>query len=291
MVGPAGEVAAARAAGVPPGFKLKASNGFSITAFGIEARKSKPAFVGVLARKRGEEAFYVARGTVTASSFQADFGDIGEIAVTFVSTGKVKTAHSHCNPQPFTFDAGYYEGKIAFHGELGYTDVQASKAPGDISFFLNIVCLGMSGGSGSFPLPGAELDVGSPRPGGATHLTIIKNRPTARTHFEADFSEVHDGIGIERSAIGFAPPGAFRFDSSIRAARLHLPAPFSGTGRFHRRARPGNRWTGDLTVDLPGKQDMALTGGRLQASMAYAHWSWHPDPDLRRFLTIQPPWR
>ncbi|HEV7400183.1 MAG TPA: hypothetical protein VGN84_07905 [Solirubrobacterales bacterium] len=85
---------------------------------------------------------------------------LGEIAVTFHPSGQTHTERSECGGKPLSFDSGYYEGRIAFHGEEGFTEVEASAAPGDLGFLLNIVCPGISGSSGGSFMPGAELDIG-----------------------------------------------------------------------------------------------------------------------------------
>jgi hypothetical protein len=187
----------------------------------------------VTGRKGG--AIYSAPATVSETSIQASLGALGEIAVTFHPSGQERKVRSKCGGKPVVFDSGYYEGTIAFHGEEGYTSVDATKASGDLGFLIDIVCPGISGGSGGSFLPGAQLDTyadGSPN---GARLKVVKNRPAARAHFEAGISEVHEGIAISRFTGAIERPAR---SSSIRRCRRrrcirrrHSPGPPNSTAR------------------------------------------------------------
>jgi len=257
---------------IPIGFKVEGSNGYSVFVFGVQARHGRPTSVGIVATHNRSEAIYFAPATVTDTSIEADLGALGEIAVTFRTSGRARSMRSRCGDRPVSFDAGHYEGAISFHGEEGYTEVEAQRGSGDVRFLLDLLCPGIGGGSGGPFMPGAELDVDPLGTGLGPDLKIVKNSPDARAHFEAGISEKHDGIAISRHVQIFAPPGSFEYDSNVRTATVRPPAPFSGTGRFRRTARRPNRWTGDLTVDLPGNSNVRLTGGDLRARLVHARW-------------------
>lgn len=263
----------------PPGFKIEASNGYSMFVFGVPAREGHPPTLAIFVTGKNDGAFYSAPATVTEKSIQASLGSLGEIAVTFHPSGKARPERSECGGKPFSFDSGRYEGTIDFHGEEGFTGIEATSAPGDLGFLLNIVCPGMSGSSGGAFMPGAELDLRANRSKTGPHLRVVKNRPKARAHYEVSVSEMSNGVSIERFAGLIAPAGTFSYDPKVQTATLHPPAPFSGSARFHQGAKPQNRWTGNLTVDLPGKAGVALTGGGLRAKLAHAHWDWHTSPE------------
>lgn len=232
----------------------------------------------VLGKRNG--AVYEVPATVTKTSMQASFGALGEIAVTFHPSGRATRVRPSCSGRSFAFDSGSYEGTIRFNGEEGFTSVEATSAKGDLGFLIDLLCPGISGGSGGPFLPGAELNayVGSSHQG--AHVKVVKNRPSAAAHFEADVSEVHEGVSIGRFANAVEPAGTFVFDSKVRTATLHPSAPFSGTGRFTRAAPPANRWSGDLTVDLPGRAGVKLTGSGDRAHLRHSRWDFHPhSPD------------
>ncbi len=260
----------------PGAFKVKGSNGYSLFVFGAPARKGQPANVAIFVLSKHGGAFYDAPATVTETSMQANFGALGEIAVTFHPSGQAKKVRPRCGGKSFAFDSGSYEGTIRFNGEEGFTSVEATSAKGDLSFLVDLVCPGISGQAGGAFLPGAELNayVGPSRQG--PHVKVVKNRPTARAHYEAGVSEVHEGVLISRFVNVVEPAGTFVFDPKVQTATLHPSAPFSGTGRFNRAAMPANRWSGNLTVDLPGRAGVKLTGSGDRAKLAHAHWDFHP---------------
>jgi hypothetical protein len=258
----------------PPGvFAVKASNGYAIDVLGSEARKGHPASVLVVAKRGDDEALYSAPATVTEESIQADLGELGEIAVTFHRSGQAKVVRSRCGrPRAAQVDAGFYEGTIEFHGEQGYTDVEATSAPGDVRFLLGLLCPGPSGRTGR-NLPGAELDVQSASPFDPS-LSVTKNRPGAPAHFEVGVLEKREGIVISRFAGLVAPARSFQYDTKAQTAAVKPPAPFSGSGTFRHTANPASRWSGNLTVDLPGRSDVLLTGFPQRSRLIPAHWSW-----------------
>lgn len=70
----------------PYGFELKASNGYSITAF-VLGKLNGPGelFLSVTADRRG--VTYIAPAKYTSKGFSADLGEIGRIAVRFHPSG------------------------------------------------------------------------------------------------------------------------------------------------------------------------------------------------------------
>ncbi len=230
----------------------------------------------IFVTSKTDGAFYSAPATVTETSLEADLGVLGKIAVTFHPSGQARTVRSRCGGKPFSFDSGNYEGTIDFHGEEGYTAIEAPAARGDLGFLIDIVCPGILGSSGGPFLPGAELNVDEKRARFGPHLKVVKNHPGGRAHFEASISEKRGGVSIERFTSIISPARAFAYDDQIQAATVRPPAPFSGTAHFRRTAKLANRWTGDLTVDFPGRPNVKLTGGDLQVSLAHAHWDWSP---------------
>jgi hypothetical protein len=162
-----------------PVFKLRASGGYSILVAGGLAHGKHPAVVLVFVSGPGGEVTYSARATtVSATSVKADLGALGRIDVAYSPSGRTKTAKSSCGGGPLRYDAGFFEGTIDFTGEEGYTEVTATRAPVDPQFFLDFVCPGDVGPTGSGPgLPGAELRV-RPR-GGGDGVSFVAHRRTS----------------------------------------------------------------------------------------------------------------
>jgi hypothetical protein len=262
----------------PGAFKAKGSNGYSLLVVGIPAHKKQPASVAIWVTGRDGAAVYVAPGIVSETSIQAGFGALGEIAVTFHPSGRARTVRPACAGKPFSFDSGSYEGTIIFHGEEGFTSAEATSANGDLGFLIDIFCPGISGATGGSFFPGAQLDAEVGTSSRGAQVKVVKNRPTARAHYEAEVSEVHEGVSISRFVGVVQPAGTFLFDPKVQTATLRPSAPFAGAARFNRAARPANRWSGNLTVDLPGRTGVKLTGSGDRAKLAHAHWDWSPNP-------------
>lgn len=263
------------AAFVPPGFTLKSSNGFTIKLIALlgSTTSSSAVSIVVVSDRTGAVSYFVP-ATTTEDSIEVDLGGLGHVAVSFHPTGGTTTEKSACDKRhTFHVENGYYEGTIDFHGEEGYTEVEASRAEGDAHMLLDIVCGAEKDESGTGPgLPGAELRVRGPRKSSLPSLTVVENDPRAPVQLEVNMGEQRGEISIERTIRMKAPRTAFDYDSKLRTATLDPPAPFSGKARFRRMGLHRSRWRGNLTVDLPGRSNVPLAGGEFRASLFHARF-------------------
>lgn len=251
------------------GFRVPGTNGYSISVSGVPAFRDKPASVSISVSAGRVGADYTAPATITADSIEADLGALGRIEVSRRPSGETRTVRAKkCGGKTFTIDPGIYEGTMEFHGELGYTDAEA--AGGDMHPLVDYGCVAFapvpSQPAGKRP-PGAELEVTTR---GETRLRLKEDRPGARASVEAGVFEKREGIEIERFVRLAAPAASFTFHSALRTASVSPPAPFSGSAHFHRNAAPANRWTGDLSVDLPGRDGVPLAGAGLHPRLTPA---------------------
>ncbi|HET7445019.1 MAG TPA: hypothetical protein VFJ57_10210 [Solirubrobacterales bacterium] len=249
---------------VPGAFRLPASNGYTLYVAGVPPHAKRPGKVLIFVYAKGKRVTYSAPATVTEASIQSDLGELGEISVTFQRSNRA--AIFSCGKRKISFDSGEYEGRIEFHGEEGYTSVEATTAPGNFDFWGAGFCEGSweSGGSPEHAR-GAELFVRNP--GLGPELSVRKSRPGAAVLILAWDSEFTNGILIERE-IGLWMPGSdFTFDRRLRTATVRPPAPFAGSAQFDLTKKAGQRWSGDLMVDLPGRMGVPLTGPLLRATL------------------------
>jgi hypothetical protein len=244
----------------PAAFQLQGSNGYSIFVSGQPTLGKHPDTVDVSVSRGRVSAFYSAPATVTETSIQANLGELGEIDVTFHGTGQTRTIRPKCG-RPVPFETGYFEGQIAFHGEEGFTEAQATSAKAAVEFFS--VCIGSGGGSFNRFSRGAELYTRNP--GLGPRLGVVKQDPSAPARFGVSVSEYRNGISIDRYATLRMPPGAFRYSPHLQTATLRPGAPFSGSANFNRRRNGSRRWQGNLTVDMPGRAGVPLTGPTIRA--------------------------
>jgi hypothetical protein len=253
--------------------RVKASNGYSVLVVASSERADGRGQVGLIVYGKHGSATYGAPATITGSRFEADFGALGRISLGVTPSGREKTLRSRCEgePESFTYEPLVYGGSFEFHGEEGYTEVSTTAPREYARFFLGFLCGGsISGETGGADLPGARLRLHARSGSSGLSLQVNKNRPRAQTRLEVETHEKHRGIAISRSRTLRVGSSAFDYDPLLRTATLAPPAPFSGHGTFHRGARSAGRWTGNLTVDLPGKSNVPLAGAGIGATLVPA---------------------
>lgn len=258
----------AAAAQLPPpgGFRLPAGNGYSLRVLSFDGDpQGEPDSVLLLFTRKGSGALYFTHkgAEVTEESISADLGALGSIDLRFVPTGKARQEAPSCEPeQTVAVDSGFYEGQVEFEGEEGFTEVHATRAPGDAHFVLNLLC-GMSVDEGSGGnSPGAQLRVHRRRPHGNVSFEAWKNSPTRPAHFEASIEERRGPVGVLRGVSSSAGSGSFAFDISAQSAQIRPPSPFHGSARFTRQGRGPGKLRGRLSVDFPGHSNVPLSGTR-----------------------------
>jgi len=268
MLTPVGAASAAEEAPSPPGgFRLPASNGYSLHALSFDGDPhGKPDALILFVGHKGAGVTYFAihHVTVTETTIVADLGPLGSIDLHFVPSGETKREHPRCDPkQSVKFDSGFYEGRIDFEGEEGFTAVHAPRAAGELQLGLNLFCSGgprVDGVGGN--APGAQLQGHRRWSGGKVELQARTNSPTRPAYFKASIEERGGSLWVIREVAVAGPPSAFRFDIPTQTARLAPPAPYAGVGHFRRRGKELGRLRGGLTVDFPGHSDVSLTGVR-----------------------------
>lgn len=259
-----GAPVAAAAAYAPGGFRLEASNGYWIhaIAFDGDPRGRHDGIVLFVGRKGSGATYFVRRGVeVTETTISADLGGLGSIDLHYVPSGEPRVERSACNQQPIEVDAGFYEGRIDFEGEEGYTEAHRTRAPGEIRVLASLICSGRGGDEGiGGHAPGAQLRLHRRWDRGRLELEATKNSPTRPSRFRALIGENRGGLGIEREVEVAAGPSAFDFDVPARTATLQPPAPFKGSARFLRGSKQTGRLRGNLLVDFPGRSNVSLSG-------------------------------
>ena len=255
-------------------FKVQASNGFEILAFAANERADGRGGIAMIVSRGGENATYTAPARLTASTLRADLGPLGKIDLDVSPSGREKRVQANCGgeAEAFEYEPLRYTGTFEFHGEEGYSDA-ATANPREFDRFLYLIACPAAGGGGEgigFGFPGARLKLYERDGDFRLDLQVHKNRPGKPTHFEVEAHEVRGKIRISRSTDVWLGPNAFRFDRALDAATLDPPAPFAGEGRFTRGPSRKGIWDGDLTVDLPGRSDVPLTGTGTWATLVHA---------------------
>lgn len=217
--------------------------------------------------------YAVSHATVTRKRIQADLGALGKISLTRAPTGRSKVVHARCLPDGRSrVEIDRFEGTIEFHGEEGFTSIDATNVPGAThSSFCGIPEGGRPAGA---ELPGAELRVEEPGTGEFdVTLRAVQERPGEKTWIDAEVQEERDEIEIHRFAGVRAPAAALTFDGRLRGATLKPPPPFAGFGHFAARSGAGEpdsgTWSGNLTVDVPGNAGVRIGGPGFNAELRH----------------------
>lgn len=248
-------------------FQVEASNGYEVMVYATGLPDGTGS-VSVFAANGRSVAVYRSPATVTDRTVEADLGDFGRVSVKAVRTGRKRALPRSCDGRRKRRIATVrYEGTIEFHGEEDFTDAGASGAPFDYETYLSFACGEEGGGPSGKPLPGAFLSVHRNPEENELMLHAVQLRPGAATNVWVQIDEHRGDFEITRATEVHAGTGALRFDPRLRRATLAPPAPFAGHATFRRHASPANRWTGNLTVDLPGDSDYPLTGPGLEVSL------------------------
>jgi hypothetical protein len=272
-------------------FTLRGSNGYLITVFGATGGGERST-VSLSAAHGTANATYTTEGTVSPTRMEASFGRLGAISLRFQSSGQVRhtTVPPKCRVNGFPSVAkarlGTFSGTIRFRGEGGYTRIFAHRIMGHVGEPWAILgggredqCLSL--GSGANEAPGALLAASSPReaasfsataePPSSTPATGSSSAMLARGlgnyRFDGSTLEKRSGMLISRSTAATGPADDFIFSGALSSATLTPPAPFSGTGTFQRNADGSTSWTGSLSVSLPGRRKVRLTGPRFKSSL------------------------
>jgi hypothetical protein len=167
-------------------------------------------------RNRGV-TYAVPHATVTPKKIEADLGNLGRIAVTRVPTGRTKVLRAGCLPEgKARVEIDRFEGTVEFHGEEGFTSVDATSVPGGTySSFCGIPEGGRPAGR---QLPGAQLrvdrEVGEES---SVSLYAVQERPGEKTSISAEVMETPGGEMEDPSVRRRPRPG--------RRAELRRQAP------------------------------------------------------------------
>lgn len=221
-------------------------------------------------------AIYEAPAKVTGTKIEATLGGVGRITVRFHPRGKPRIASINCNRSAkLSYQPGVWVGRIEFEGEEGFTRVEARSAKQVVWPFLLIACPYISEPEELGPeLPGARLGAVWRSKSHAVGLEAITNHPEGQFKLSASIEEQRGQLHILRIARGVYPGTGFGFDSPLTTATLQPPSPFfSGTATYRRSAEGQGRWTGDLSVDLPGRSNVSLTGVRFHTSLEHARYT------------------
>jgi hypothetical protein len=277
LLAPAASADEALGKGLVGSFTLKGTHGYKINALIASFGEGDAGRLVLFVGKKNQQAIYVAKGTVTKESVDFDLGALGEVKAAVQLTGKKETVTSDCaGDEKQTVEREEYVGTIRFHGEEGFTEAVATRAPLSLAPLTELVCgeLTTEGHEGGDGVRGAGLAI--KRKGGPS-LKLAQNRPGARVFYQAQIKEKEGTVTVERSVGGYLAASALAFAPSLKTAHLTGAAPFSGSAAYLGKSLPSvsqpgkGSWSGNLTVDFPGHADVPIAGPGFEASIFAVH--------------------
>lgn len=263
-------------------FSVAASHGYRLTVLASAAKDDGHGQVAIALLDKGwhNVAYYRAKGFVTDSRVKASFGTLGRVDLDLrPNNGREGqfVANAPCNGTRESYEKATYRGVLEFHGEEGFAAVSASRIAASPEAFVDLICVnhfeihakGLEPGA-----IGAGLRAEMEKPKRArVEFSVTKNQPNGRALVRVRTAERRHGLLIRRGVELLLGPTAFEYDDALSTATVAPPAPFSGSAVYRRDAAPAKRWSGDLSVDLPGRADVSLTRPDLEVTLDPAMWS------------------
>jgi hypothetical protein len=254
--------------GLAGSFTLQGTNGYEVKAWISSLGEGDLGQLVLFVGRKREQAIYVVKGTVTREAVDFDLGPLGEVDAAVRPSGRQESINSQCGGggKKQTFEGEEYVGTLAFHGEEGFTEAEATQVPLRLAPALTeLVCGPMTvpGNQGGDGVPGAGLSIKRPR---TASLRLTQNHPGAAVSYAAHMTEKEGSVRVERNVGGYLRGGAMTYAPSLETAHFNGGAPFSGSASYAKA-----HWRGNLTVDFPGHADVPLTGPGFKASIYAVH--------------------
>jgi hypothetical protein len=251
-------------------FSLPAGNGYRIVVERTRGQVSLSVF------RAGKSFFattsYTVRAKALPQRIDARFGKFGRVSVRLkterMRKGKLE---DQCKGKPETIRFGVFVGTIRFRGEGGYTSVAAKHAEGRLSSGQRIKCVFPNLRPGSWPVAHESRQVPPSLVASQGRHRFVQVEASSGKQrgiiVVAGSSERRGRMEIFRDAFAEARPASFVFASDLSSATVQPPLPFEGEASFQR-ASSGPIWSGSLSVDFPGREDVQLAGPRFTAHLA-----------------------
>jgi hypothetical protein len=219
---------------------------------------------------------YTFRGKVTTEGVKARIVGLGSIDLRFVpapgNATKVPQAR-RCGDEAARATRGHFVGSLDFRAELGAVKLNLSRARGWV------IVPGWRCPAASFK------DFAESQPRGKKYTLLQaeeRKRHLRFSTFTATDSKhpVPEGVEVSAEMITRRGPvivdhlavllgqGIFSFGDTLSNAAVDPGGAFHGNATFCASCAPGARWTGDLSVSLPGiPGDVALAGPAFDATL------------------------
>lgn len=274
---------------------LRGSHGFRIGAakfgrlfyFQVGDERSVATYLNRSPRQKGD-------------GIEAKFPGIGRISVRFQPKGPPQHEppfFPQCEGGKITKQPGVFVGTIRFHGERGYTSVEATRASGEVVTSEKEICKRSIFDDGpDVETDRTELWAYSRAKGQSAgfNASIWGPSDSPVTSFGASVVERRLGMTIFRiTFVSGVESQLIAGDSRPHplSAIVTPPTPFHGSAEFQRTAAGDSSWTGSLSVHFPGIGEVALTGSSFVARFCQHSGCHGSSVDGLKLPLIAPPSR
>jgi hypothetical protein len=258
-------------------FRFPASHGYEISVGGYEATAVMDATKVDPADGRKMWSTYIARGTLSSTAIDADFGAVGSASMRFRPSGKATYGKRHrgcVGPDRYTTQYGVFVGSVRFRGEGGYSSATVHRVKGTVVTPRRLACRNSSfqrsrgEGAGASAVKAAKVTrLESFLRSGLAAMYFSAARGHGQASFLAETQQTVGSLGVFRGVLVRASSSAFTADSALSRATVSPPPPFSGSASFQRAPTGAKSWVGPLTVSFPGAPDVSLTDPRLKTQL------------------------
>jgi hypothetical protein len=273
-------LAASPAVAAKPGYEVRpahdslfmfapGSDGYTVGIFGYSSGRATLR----VERLASPSVTYELPALVTRDRLEAHYGDVIDVSVRFhpkpgegYEGGRTR---GRCVGRKPEIRKGWFVGTIAFHGELGYSELVRTRLAGTSEHRFRRRCRKQRrprAAASSVGPPAEQLVVARIEVGAETWFRALtgiahpKNYP--QWIFEAKRAERVGRVTITRRILvegeagaTLSPPGVLPVTANVAP-----PPPFAGSAEFRRDGTGVASWTGSLGAELPGLGLFPLTG-------------------------------
>jgi hypothetical protein len=238
----------------------------------VPAEEGHPArttsFVYLTLGKRGSSVEYYPRHSrlAAAGTVEADFGDLGRVAGSFVAL------HRHHEPVPwcdgdYMIETGLLVGVLVFHGEHGYARARSASVPATRTRQPAMRCHIPASVKPQKQHDSSKVGGTAGRHGRQVAVEAYEHPALGTVTVLAYSSERRRAVSIIRRVSAVAPLASLAITHNGESATLDAPPPFTGSATYTAfRGKEAGTWRGDLAVDFPGEPGVRLAGKRFQGA-------------------------
>jgi hypothetical protein len=225
---------------------------------------------------------YSTKGRVSSRRIEADFGALGRIDV-MLQLARSRPGvlrRPHCNGNDPVEGEGTYRGMIELSGGHGVPEVSVKRGHFYFERRFRRVCKRHHPRSKPifYPKLKQKIEEGIVAVRGkdegrtvrleARIFAFPRNPTRSGGSFRVEVYERHEAVRITRWTGGLFDRDSFvmsRRGKEPETVEVELPKPFAGRALYSGGSDSPSNWTGDLSVDLPGADDVSLTGPGFRA--------------------------